>query len=194
MRLRFILPVLATVLAVVAVAQEPPFKGGFPPTAAAEKARDTADYQRAITGYRFWYSTISCEGIFNGNREKGIKDNESIIVLSAGPRRLAFTANSDTPYGAGCLDLKDGPFVIEIPPGPSIGLANDHHQGWILDMGLPGPAADKGDEDNDHYHTVANPARGEKPGERGAGPPNQEGYRPGRKSAKRRQRKTGRDR
>jgi hypothetical protein len=26
-----------------------------------------------------------------------------------------------------------------------------------------------GDEDNDHYHTVANPAKGEKPGERGRG-------------------------
>ena len=35
----------------------------------------------------------------------------------------------------------------------------------------------------DHYHTVANPARGEKAGERGL--PNQ-GYRPGRNSAKRR--------
>jgi uncharacterized radical SAM protein YgiQ len=44
----------------------------------------------------------------------------------------------------------------------------------------------KGDEDNDHYHTVANPAKGEKPGERGAEPP-KTGYRPGRKSAERRQ-------
>jgi hypothetical protein len=40
--------------------------------------------------------------------------------------------------------------------------------------------------DPDHYHTIANPAKGEKPGERGL--PNQ-GYQPGRKSAKRRQRK-----
>jgi hypothetical protein len=38
----------------------------------------------------------------------------------------------------------------------------------------------------DHYHAVANPAKGEKPGERGAGPPKPSGYRPGRKSAKRR--------
>src|SRR5262249_33936027 len=38
--------------------------------------------------------------------------------------------------------------------------------------------------EGDHYHTVANPAKGDKPGERGL--PNQ-GYRPGRKSAKRRQ-------
>ena len=45
----------------------------------------------------------------------------------------------------------------------------------------------RGDEDGDHYHTVANPAKGEKPGERGAGPPKPTGYRPGRKSQKRRQ-------
>src|SRR4051794_35713742 len=44
--------------------------------------------------------------------------------------------------------------------------------------------------DPDHYHTVANPAKGEPPGERGAGPIKNKGYRPGRKSAKRRQGKT----
>ena len=36
--------------------------------------------------------------------------------------------------------------------------------------------------DDDRYHTVANPANGEKPGEGGAGPPKPTGYRPGRKS------------
>ena len=34
--------------------------------------------------------------------------------------------------------------VIELPPGPLIGLVNDHHQSWVLDMGLPGPDAGKG--------------------------------------------------
>ena len=38
----------------------------------------------------------------------------------------------------------------------------------------------------DHYHTVANPTKGEKPGERGAEPP-KTGYRPGRKTQKQRQ-------
>jgi hypothetical protein len=38
--------------------------------------------------------------------------------------------------------------------------------------------------EHDHYHTVANPSTGEKPGERGLPNP---GYRPGRRSAKRRQ-------
>jgi hypothetical protein len=47
--------------------------------------------------------------------------------------------------------------------------------------------AARGQTDDDHYHTVANPARGEKPGERGL--PNQ-GYRPGRKGARRQDKRT----
>src|SRR5262245_24946555 len=39
----------------------------------------------------------------------------------------------------------------------------------------------------DHYHTVANPVKGEKPGERGAAPVKPTGYRPGRKTQQRRQ-------
>ncbi len=40
--------------------------------------------------------------------------------------------------------------------------------------------------DGDHYHTVANPLRGEKPDEQGAGSGEPTGYRPGRKTQKRR--------
>jgi hypothetical protein len=41
--------------------------------------------------------------------------------------------------------------------------------------------------EGDHYHSVANPAKGEKAGERGARPVKPKGYRPGRKSQTRRQ-------
>ena len=58
--------------------------------------------------------------------------------------QIGFTLNSDTPYGSAALDLRQGPMVIEMPPGPFIGLVNDHYQGWILDMGLPGPDGDRG--------------------------------------------------
>jgi hypothetical protein len=34
--------------------------------------------------------------------------------------------------------------VIELPPGPYIGLVDDHNHRWVLDMGLPGPDAGKG--------------------------------------------------
>ena len=117
---------------------------GYPIPETAQRARDDADFQRAMVAYRFWYPTVSAEGIFNGNREFGIKDGEAWGIAAAGPRQIGFTLNSDTPYGSGVLDVSNGPMVIELPPGPLIGLVDDHHQGWVLDMGLPGPDAGKG--------------------------------------------------
>jgi len=120
------------------------FERGYPTPETSQRARDEADFQRAMIAYRFWYPTVSVEGIFNGNREKGIEDNKTMSIAAAGPRTVAFTANSDTPYGSGVLDVTNGPIVIELPAGPFIGLVNDHHQSWVLDMGLPGPDAGTG--------------------------------------------------
>ena len=117
---------------------------GFPTPKTATLARNDADLQRALVAYRFWYPTVSVEGIFNGNRSVGIEDGKQWGIAATGPRQVGFTLNSDTPYGSGVLDLKDGPIVIELPPGPFIGLVNDHNQNWVLDMGLPGPDAGKG--------------------------------------------------
>ena len=97
-----------------------------------------------MTAYRFWYPTVSVEGIFNGNREIGLADNEKIGYCATSPRQVGFTLNSDTPYAAGALDLSDGPMVIELPPGAYIGLVDDHHQRWVMDMGIPGPDQGKG--------------------------------------------------
>ena len=80
----------------------------------------------------------------NGNRQGGVAENEGMMIMACGPRQVFFTPNSDTPYGAIDLDLTNGPVVIEVPPGSFIGLVDDHHQGWVLDMGLPGPAGNKG--------------------------------------------------
>jgi hypothetical protein len=118
--------------------------GGFPTEAVVESVRGEAAFARAVTAYRFWYPTVSVEGIFNGNREAGLADNESIGIASTGPRQVGFTLNSDTPYGAATLDLSDGPMVIELAAGAYIGLVDDHHQRWIIDMGIPGPDAGRG--------------------------------------------------
>ena len=120
------------------------FERGYPTQDTANRARNDADFERAVTAYRFWYPAVSVEGIFNGNRAVGIQDNEAMGIAAAGPRQVGFTLNSDTPYGSATLDLKNGPMVIEMPAGPYIGLADDHYQGWILDFGLPGPNGGKG--------------------------------------------------
>ena len=102
MKIRFAICALAIVLAAIymAHAQPPPgnvaptttpyaFERGYPTAATTQQARDDADFQRAVTTYRFWYPTVSVEGIFNGNREKGIQDNQTISILAAGPRQVA---------------------------------------------------------------------------------------------------------
>ena len=63
------------------------FKNGYPTEEAAQQALADADYQRAITAYRFWYPSVSVEGIFSGNRSIGIKDNEAIGIAAASPRQ-----------------------------------------------------------------------------------------------------------
>lgn len=145
---RFIVAVL--VLALAACDAQPrsggayDFVRGYPTDTAAQKAQDDADFQRAVSAYRFWYPTVSMEGIFNGNRQVGLADGQAMGIAATGPRQVGFTLNSDTPYGSAVLDLAKGPMVIELPPGPFIGLVDDHNQGWVMDLGLPGPDAGRG--------------------------------------------------
>lgn len=120
------------------------FARGYPTATAATKAQDDSDYSRAVAAYRFWYPTVSLEGILNGNRAIGLADGKQIGIASTGPRQVGFTLNSDTPYGSATIDVANGPWVIELPPGPYIGLVNDHNQGWVMDLGLPGPDAGRG--------------------------------------------------
>ena len=139
--------ILAPLIATAAYAQDLStyrFEQGYPTAETSTKARDDSDLERALAAYRFWYPTVSVEGIFNGNREAGIKDNEAMGAAAAGPRQVGFTLNSDTPYGSATLDVSKGPIVVELPTGPYIGLVNDHNQGWVLDMGIPGPDKGKG--------------------------------------------------
>ncbi len=150
MRYHVALAALVTCLAGAALAESPStaasyaFERGYPSAQATKQARDDADFQRAVTAYRFWYPTVSVEGIMHGNRSVGIEDGKAWGIAAAGPRQVGFTLNSDTPYGSGVLDLTHGPVVIDLPAGAYIGLVDDHNQGWVQDMGLPGPDAGKG--------------------------------------------------
>jgi len=83
------------------------FDGGYPTTETTQRARDDADYARAVVAYHFWYPTVSLEGFFEGNRRVGIADNHALPLAQATPHWVAFTGNSDTPYAIGVLDVKD---------------------------------------------------------------------------------------
>jgi hypothetical protein len=118
---------------------------GFPDSSKERALHDEQDTQRAIEAYRFFFPTVSMESIFRGMRELGIEDGAAMTVLMARPRHLVLTANSDTPYSSGVVDLRvTGPLVIEMPAGAFAGMIDDHHQRWICDLGLPGPDAGRG--------------------------------------------------
>src|SRR5262245_44754062 len=115
------------------------FERNFPTQETARSVYDEQDLQRAVEAYRFFYPTVSMEAVFNGGREIGIEDGKAMMALFAGPQHVVFTANSDTPYASGVLDLRAmGPVIVELPAGPLIGLIDDHHQRWVADLGLPG--------------------------------------------------------
>ena len=105
------------------------FEHDFPVAPSAVAAHQEQDLRRALEAYHFFYPTVSMEAIARGTRAAGAADNKAALLVVAQPRHVGFTLNSDTPYAGGILDLREsGPVVIELPPGPLVGLVDDHHQ------------------------------------------------------------------
>jgi hypothetical protein len=119
-------------------------KSGYPRPETLETTYNETDLERAVEAYRFFYPTVSGMAIWKGNLKAGAVPNQVLGFIDTRPHHVGFTYNSDTPYGFGLLDLRSGPIVVELPPGPLICLAIDLHQRWIADMGIPGPDAGKG--------------------------------------------------
>jgi hypothetical protein len=120
------------------------FKAGYPTPETVQRAYDDADLNRAVQAYRFFFPTVSGLAIFKGNAAVGVTPNRVFARFATEPEQVGFTLNSDTPYGPILLDLRDGPMVIEVPPGPLICAAFDLNQRWVADMGVPGPDAGNG--------------------------------------------------
>jgi hypothetical protein len=64
------------------------FEHSFPTPDTARTIYDEQDFQRAVEAYRFFYPTVSAEGIFNANRQLGIEDGKGLIVLAAKPHHV----------------------------------------------------------------------------------------------------------
>jgi hypothetical protein len=119
-------------------------KSGYPRPETIDSTYEDTDLDRAVAAYRFFYPTVSGMALWKGNMKAGAVPNQVFRVLDVKPRHVAFTHGSDTPFGSVLLDLRDGPMVVELQPGPLTVAANDLHQRWVADMGIPGPDAGKG--------------------------------------------------
>jgi len=122
------------------------FEKGFPTEETKQKVFDEIDYQRAVQAYLWAYPAVSFESIRMAANASGIDRNDiGIADKFADAGGLWLTANDTTVYAFANVDLgKDGPMVVDIPPGAIVGLIDDFFQKSITDLGLPGPDGDKG--------------------------------------------------
>lgn len=120
------------------------FKDGAPSKNTVDKVRDTLDFTRALDAYLNSYSGASAYAIREGFKSIGAEDN-SIVIFSdlMDSNSLFLTANADTIYTVGTLDLTKGPLVVEVPP-KALGTINDMWFGWVIDIGFPGPDRGEG--------------------------------------------------
>ena len=115
------------------------FVGGYPTPETIQQAYDDADLNRAIHAYKIFFQAVSGAAILLGNQAIGVVPNATLSAMDTRPRHKGLTLNSDTPYGPILLDLSDGPMVIDVPPGPLVGALMNADQGWVADLGIPGP-------------------------------------------------------
>jgi hypothetical protein len=120
------------------------FKDGAPSADTAARIYDALDFTRGLDAFLNSYGGASAYAIRKGFLDIGATDN-SIVIFSElmDSKSLFLTANADTVYYLGVVDLTKGPMVVEQPP-KGLGTINDMWFGWIIDVGFPGPDRGEG--------------------------------------------------
>ena len=119
------------------------FKDGIPDSMTVRLAYDQLDFGRGVDAFLRGMSATSVHAMCGGFEEAGIKLNQDIGIAEdlLDARSLFLTANTTTVYTMFCVDLKDGPMVVRVPPRV-LGPVDDADFRWVIDLGLTGP--DKG--------------------------------------------------
>ena len=120
------------------------FADGVPSGETAERVYDQLDFLHALNVYLDGFAGASTYAIRKGFHDVGVEDN-SIIIFSElmGAESVFLTANADTVYFLGVVDLTSGPMIVETPP-QALGVFDDMWWGWIIDFGLSGPDRGEG--------------------------------------------------
>src|SRR5262249_1892852 len=156
------------------------FKNGYPTLAAATALLDQLKFNRAIEVYLTQIPAVGIIEERRGLREFGARRSKQIIIWETlmDAKTLVLTANTETVYALGFLDLKsDGPTVVEAPP-KMLGFAMDTLQRFLVDIGPLGPDKGNGgtylflppdykDEAPEGYFVIKSPTYGVSFGVRG---------------------------
>jgi hypothetical protein len=115
------------------------FKDGAPGKTTLDKAYDYIDFTHAYDTFANTMQGVSLVAARRGFLDAGVKDNEILIFSELmDAKSLFLTANADTVYFLGFIDVSKGPMVFEVPP-KVLGALDDMWFRWVIDFGLPGP-------------------------------------------------------
>ncbi|CAJ1422654.1 unnamed protein product [Effrenium voratum] len=118
------------------------FVDGLPDEATVQKVYDNLDRSRGVQAFLNMVPMASLEALRRNMLEGGVDACHKFILFEGlmDCRSIFLTPNTDTVYAMLLLDLKrDGPTVMEIPPGAGPGFVNDAFFRYVGDMGGPGP-------------------------------------------------------
>jgi hypothetical protein len=120
------------------------FKDGMPSKDTVAKVYDNLDFTHAFEAFVDTMQGVSIHALHKGFLSIGVKDNEVLVFSELmDAKSLFLTANADTIYYMGILDLTKGPMVLEVPP-KALGAIDDYWFRWVTDIGLPGPDRGEG--------------------------------------------------
>ena len=113
------------------------FVDGFPDDATVEKVFDNLDFQRAVQAF---LTTMPAASSARTVIRAFGPYNQTVLLFETlmDSRSLFLTANTESVYAIGWLDLSGGPVVVEAPPG-MLGLVDDAWFHYVADIGLAGP-------------------------------------------------------
>ena len=123
------------------------FFDGFPTLDTTRTLYDHLDFLRGVEVFLDFVPASSMEAMRRGNQLMGVTACHQVLILDRllDSNPLFLTGNTDTVYVSTFLDLaKDGPTVVEIPPGCGPGTVNDAFFRFVIDMGAPGPDRGQG--------------------------------------------------
>ena len=115
------------------------FTDGMLSQATLDKVYDHLDFTHGFEAFVNTMQGVNAAAIRKGFLDIGVKDNEVLVFSQLmDAKSLFLTANADTVYFVGFIDLSKGPMVFETPP-KALGTLDDMWWRWVIDFGLPGP-------------------------------------------------------
>ena len=118
------------------------FVDGVPTRETSSMLWDHLDFMRSVEAFLNCVPPASMQAMIVGLESLGLDACNKAVIADEllDSNGLFLTGNTDTVYTAVLLDLdRDGPTVVEIPPGCGPGTVNDAWFRFVVDMGAPGP-------------------------------------------------------